>query len=72
MLPTLGEVLYWAAFWIAVTVILLGLAAWLTDSGESWVGVTTFMAVALAIWLLGCVALWLSGAKERRRRRSRI
>jgi hypothetical protein len=69
MLPTLGEVLYWAAFWIAVIVALLGLAAWITDSDASWIGVTTFMSVAVAIWTLGRLTLWLSAGKQSRMRR---
>ena len=69
MLPTLGEVLYWAACWIAVIVALLGLAAWITDSDASWIGVTTFMAVAGAIWVIGRIALWCSAPKTRARRR---
>jgi hypothetical protein len=74
MLSDLGELLYWAACWIAVTVALLALAAFITGSGESWVGVTTFMAVAVAIWLAGRLTLWLSRVKKaargRRRRRA--
>jgi hypothetical protein len=69
MLPQMGELLYWAACWIAVTVALLGLAAWLTGSDESWIGVTTFMVVAVVIWLIGRLALWLSAWKQARMRR---
>ena len=69
MLPQMGELLYWAACWIAVTVALLGLAAWLTGSDESWIGVTTFMVVAVVIWVIGRLALWLSAWKESRMRR---
>ena len=69
MLPTLGEVLYWAACWIAVTAALLALAAWLTGSDASWIGVTTFLTVAVAIWIVGRVALWFSAPKTRARRR---
>jgi hypothetical protein len=69
MLPNLGEVLYWAACWIAVIVALLGCAAWLTDSDASWVGVTTFIAVAVTIWLIGRLSLWASTLKQGRPRR---
>ena len=69
MLPQMGELLYWAACWIAVTVALLGLAAWLTGSDEAWIGVTTFMVVAVVIWLIGRLALWLSAWKQARMRR---
>jgi hypothetical protein len=69
MAPQLGELLYWAACWIAVIVALLGLAAWLTGSRESWVGVTTFVVVAVAIWVIGRVTLWVSAAKQTRTRR---
>ena len=69
MAPQLGELLYWAACWIAVTVALLGLAAWLTGSRESWIGVTTFLIVAAAIWLIGRVTLWVSATKQTRARR---
>ena len=71
MLSDLAELLYWAACWIAVTVAFLSLAAFITGSGESWVGVTTFMTVALAIWLAGRLTLWLSRLKQGRRRRRR-
>jgi hypothetical protein len=43
----------------------------LTGSGESWVGVTTFMTVAVAIWVAGRLTLWLSRLKQARRRRQR-
>ena len=69
MAPQLGELLYWAACWIAAVAALLGLAAWLTGSPESWVGVTTFLAVAVAIWVIGRLSLWFSAAKEARTRR---
>jgi hypothetical protein len=69
MAPQLGEFLYWAACWIAATVALLGLAAWLTGSRESWVGVTTFVVVAVVIWVIGRVTLWLSAMKQARSRR---
>ena len=52
-----------------MTVALLGLAAWLTDSRESWIGVTTFIIVAAAIWLIGRVTLWVSAAKQTKARR---
>ncbi len=64
MLPRLGEVLYWAACWIAVIVALLATAAWATDTDESWVGVRAFFGVSLAIWTLGRLALAFS--RERR------
>jgi len=70
MLPSLGEVLYWAACLIAVTVALLGMAAWLTASDSSWVGVTTFLAVAGAIWTIGRLALWYSSIKRTRARKA--
>jgi hypothetical protein len=69
MLSDLAELLYWAACWIAVTVALLGLAALITGSPESWVGVSTFFAVAAVIWVAGRLTLWLSRAKQARRRR---
>jgi len=69
MAPQLGELLYWAACWIAATVALLGLAAWLTGSRESWVGVTTFVAVAVVIWVIGRVTLWVSAMRQARTRR---
>jgi hypothetical protein len=69
MLSDLAELLYWAACWIAVTVALLATAAYITGSGESWVGVTTFVSVAAAIWVTGRLTLWLSRAKQARRRR---
>jgi hypothetical protein len=69
MLPNLGEVLYWAACWIAVVVALLGCAAWITDSDASWIGVTTFLVVAGAIWFIGRVSLWCSASRTRLRRR---
>jgi hypothetical protein len=72
MLSDLGELLYWAACWIAVTAALLALAAFTTGSGESWVGVTTFMAVALGIWAAGRLTLWLSRLEQGRRRRRRL
>ena len=71
MLSDLAELLYWAACWIAATVALLTLAAYITGSSESWVGVTTFMAVAVAIWLAGRLTLWLSRLQQARRRRRR-
>ena len=71
MLSDLAELLYWGACWIAATVALLALAAFITGSGESWVGVTTFMAVAAAIWLAGRVMLFLSRLKQARSRRRR-
>ncbi|HXJ01336.1 MAG TPA: hypothetical protein VNH44_08925 [Micropepsaceae bacterium] len=71
MHPNLGEVLHWAAFWIAVVVALLGLAAWITGSDASWIGAGTFLAVAVAIWLLGRLSLWLSALKGGRARRER-
>jgi len=69
MRPQLGEFLYWTACWIAVTVALLGLAAWLTGGRASWIGVTTFMTVAGAIWLIGRIVLWLSGLRQTRAKR---
>ena len=69
MAPQLGELLYWAACWIATIVALLGLAAWLTGSRESWIGVTTFVVVAVGIWVIGRVTLWVSAAKQARTRR---
>jgi hypothetical protein len=69
MLPSLGEVLYWAACWIAAIVALLGCAAWITGSEASWIGVTTFIAVAVTIWLIGRLSLWLSTMKQGRARR---
>jgi hypothetical protein len=65
MAPQLGELLYWAACWIAAIVALLGLAAWLTGSRESWIGVTTFLVVAVGIWVIGRVSLWVSALKPR-------
>jgi hypothetical protein len=67
-MPSLGEVLYWGACWIAAIVALLGLAAWITGSAESWVGVTAFLAVAGAIWVMGRVALSLANARIKTRR----
>lgn len=69
MLSDLAELLYWAACWIAVTVAFLALGAFVTGSQESWVGVSTFLSVAAAIWLAGRLTLWLSRAKQARRRR---
>jgi len=69
MAPQLGEFLYWAACWIAAIVALLGIAAWLTGSRESWVGVTTFVVVSVAIWVIGRVSLWVSAVKQARTRR---
>jgi hypothetical protein len=69
MAPQLGELLYWAACWIAAIVALLGLAAWLTGSRESWIGVTTFVVVAVGIWVIGRVSLWVSAVKQARTRR---
>jgi hypothetical protein len=69
MHPNLGEVLYWAACWIAAIVALLGLAAWITDNHASWIGAATFAAVAVTIWILGRLALWLSAFKQWRARR---
>jgi len=69
MLSDLAELLYWAACWIAVTVVLLGLAAMTTGSAESWVGFTTFLAVAAVIWLAGRLMLWFSRLRQARRRR---
>ena len=60
----LGELLYWAACWIAVTVALLGLAAYISNTTASWIGVTTFSLVAAAIWILGRLILWLSAARQ--------
>jgi hypothetical protein len=71
MHPNLAEVLYWAFLWIAVIVALLGLAAWITGSQASWIGVSTFLAVAAAIWLIGRLSLWLSVLKHGRTRRRR-
>jgi hypothetical protein len=68
MHPSLGEVLYWAACWIAAIAALLGLAAWISDSNASWIGAATFTAVAVTIWLLGRVSLWLAMLKQGRRR----
>jgi hypothetical protein len=68
-MPGLSEVLYWAACWIAVTVAILGLAAWLTGSNESYFGVITFFSVATAIWIVGRLSLWLSSWKRPRTRR---
>lgn len=65
-MPTLGELLYWGACWIAVIVALLGLAAWITGSGESWVGVIAFFAVAGTIWAIGRVSLFVSKAGRKR------
>jgi hypothetical protein len=69
MHPNLGEVLYWAACWIAAIVGLLALAAWITDSRSSWIGAATFTAVAVTIWLFGRLSLWLTTLKQRRARR---
>ena len=69
MHPNLGEVLYWAACWIAAIVTLLGLAAWMTDSNASWIGAGTFAAVAVTIWLCGRLSLWLTTLKRTRARR---
>jgi hypothetical protein len=71
MLSDLAELLYWAACWIAVTVAFLALAAYITGSPESWVGVSTFLAVAAAIWVAGRLTLWLSRARQARNRRRR-
>jgi len=71
MHPNLAEVLYWAFLWIAAIVALLGLAAWITGSQASWIGVSTFLAVAAAIWLIGRLTLWLSVLKHGRTRRQR-
>jgi spore maturation protein SpmA len=71
MHPSLSEVLYWAACWIAAVAALLGLAALLADSRASWIGAGTFTAVAVAIWLLGRVSLWLAVLKQARARRRR-
>lgn len=70
MLPRLGQVLQWAACWIAVVVVLLALAAWTTGARESWSGVITFSIVAVSLWLLGRVSLLLSDARRRFKRRS--
>ncbi len=67
-MPDLTELLYWGACWIAATVAMLTLAAWITNSAASWVGVVTFLAVALGIWLFGRVSLFLSRLKQTRRR----
>jgi hypothetical protein len=69
MHPNLGEVLYWAACWIAAIVTLLGLAAWMTDSRASWIGAATFAGVAVTIWLFGRFSLWLASLKRTRPRR---
>jgi hypothetical protein len=69
MLPKLAELLSWAACWIAVTVAILALAAWLTGGPAPWVGVTTFLVVAGTIWLIGRVLLLISALKNARKRR---
>jgi len=57
----LGEVLYWMACWIAVTVAILGIAAVLQGGRrEDWVGVIAFFAMSGAIYLIGNVILILS------------
>jgi hypothetical protein len=67
-MPSLGELLYWGACWIAAIVALLGLAAWITGSAETWVGVSAFFGVAGAIWLMGRVALSIAKARLKARR----
>jgi hypothetical protein len=69
MHPNLAEVLYWAACWIAAVAALLALAAWLSDSDASWIGAASFTAVAVTIWLLARISLWLAVLNERRTRR---
>jgi hypothetical protein len=68
----LAEVLYWAACWIATVAALLALAAWLTDSRASWIGAASFTGVAVSIWLMGRVSLWLAMAKQWAARRRRF
>ena len=64
---TLGQLLSWAALWIAVTVTLLAAAAYLTGSVVSWVGVATFLIVSIALWLSGRGALFVGKRFGRRR-----
>ena len=68
MHPSLSEVLYWAACWIAAVAALLALAAWLADSRASWIGAGSFTAVAASIWLLGRISLSLASLARTRRR----
>lgn len=64
MSPRLGEMLYWMASWIAVTVAILGLAAVLQGGRrEDWVGVVAFFSMSAAIWLIGRVLLFVSKEK---------
>lgn len=60
----LGEVLYWMACWIAVTVAILGIAAVLQGGQrQDWVGVIAFLCMSGAIWLMGRVLLIVSKGK---------
>ena len=64
MSPRLGELLYWMACWIAVTVAILGIAAVLQGGRkEDWVGVIAFFAMSGAIWLIGRCLLLVSKEK---------
>ena len=67
MLPRLGEVLHWAAYWIAAVVIILTIAAWATGAAVTWVGVYTFFSVSVALWIAGHIALWFSRPKRARK-----
>jgi hypothetical protein len=69
-MPSLADVLYWGACWIAAIVALLGLAAVITGSAESWVGVIAFFAVAGAIWVMGRAALFVANARLKTRRKT--
>jgi hypothetical protein len=64
MSPRLGEVLYWMACWIAVTVAILGIAAVMQGGRrEDWIGTFAFFAMSFALWLIGRVILFLSREK---------
>ena len=61
MSPRLGEVLYWMACWIAVTVAILGIAAILQGGRrEDWIGTFAFLAMSCAIWIAGRLILLFS------------
>ncbi len=62
-MPTsLGQVLYWTAFGIAVTLGLLAALNLVSPGGNTRVGVILALC-AFIIWLIGRVALYVFAAK---------
>lgn len=71
----LAEFLYWMACWIAVTVALMALTAFVMGGGQAWLSVGAYFATAGFVWLFGRAVLLIAllfGKRRRPPRRNRV